>query len=92
MPHRPEQVASLTLQQHGRTMKLSFTCCQAVSWDVFYVCGCRDDAEPFAPFSAVLQYARGQQREGRDWAFDEYPFVVSDMSLFFWDKVDARIL
>ena len=73
-------------------MKLSFTSCQAVSWDVFYVRGSRDDADPFAPFSRVLQYARGQQREGRDWAYDDYPFASNDMTLYRWDKIDACIL
>lgn len=73
-------------------MKLSFTSCQAVSWDVFYLRGSRDDADAFAPFSRVLQYAKGQQGAGRDWAYDDYPFSSNDMTLFRWDKIDARIL
>lgn len=73
-------------------MKLSFTNCQAVSWDVFYVRGSRDDADPFAPFSRVLQYAKGQQEAGRDWAYNDFAFGSNDMALFRWDKIDARIL
>ncbi|WP_128293460.1 hypothetical protein [Afifella aestuarii] len=73
-------------------MQLTFTSCQAVSWDVFYVRGSRDDADPFAPFSRVLQYAKGRQRGGYDWAYNDYPFASGDMTLFRWDEVGARIL
>ncbi|WP_161974333.1 hypothetical protein, partial [Rhizobium deserti] len=62
------------------------------SWDVFYLRGSRDDAEAFAPFSRVLQYAKGQQDGGRDWAYDDYSFASNDMTLFHWDKIGARIL
>lgn len=73
-------------------MRLSFTTCQAVSWDVFYVRASRDDARAFAPFSRVLQYAKGQQRGGRDWSYNDYAFASGDMTLFRWEKVGARIL